>query len=211
MNDLSFPQIIKALKNHVFDVQFGSQAHLEIAPYRKNFDPKTQSNAIQAAVLLLIYPVENSTNFILIKRPKYEGNHSNQIALPGGKKDLNDENLIQTALREAWEEVNVQENEVTIISELSPLYIPNSNFQVTPVLAYSETQPNFIPHPMEVESIIEVPILDLFKTDILQKTKIELSNGLKMETPYLNIQNHIVWGATGMILNEFRKALLTKM
>ena len=211
MNNLpNFSQIVKELNSHVFDLNFAELAHQEIAPIRYKNQVIIPSNAIAAAVLLLIYPGEKSTNFVLIKRPTYEGNHSNQIALPGGKKDRNDKNIIQTALREAREEVNIQENNVKIIAELSTLYIPNSNFKVTPILAYSDSKPNFIANKREVESIIEVPIMNLIGKDIVQTTKIKMSNGIQMETPFLNIQNQIVWGATGMILNEFRRVILTK-
>lgn len=208
--ELIFPNVIEYLKKHAFDNQIGNKAHLEIAPYRDILSLETNINATLAAVLLLVYPINNIPHFVVIKRPTYNGNHSNQIALPGGKKESTDLDIIQTAIREAQEEVNVSEQELQVISQLSPLYIPNSNFNLTPVLAFSESKPNFIPDQREVEQIIEIPLFELLQKEVFQQTKVELSSGIKIQTPYLQLQNQIVWGATGMILNEFRQILLTK-
>ena len=98
----------------------------------ENANPK-RNNAKKAGVMALFYPKHwNVTHLLLILRKTYTGVHSNQIAFPGGKLELTDADLQETALRETHEEVGVPTERVTIIKSLSKVYIPPSNFEVQP-------------------------------------------------------------------------------
>lgn len=182
----------------------GIKAHHEIAPYRTHFKTNKTNIPRKAAVLILVYPLQNTSHFALIQRPKYDGSHSGQIAFPGGKWEDSDINLEHTALREADEETNIKSNEVNVLGNLSQIYIPPSNFEVTPILGLSENRPLFKPDQREVEEIIEVPLAELLDDRNLKTTNIQLESGKDLKTPCFSLQSKIVWGATAMILNELK-------
>lgn len=158
----------------------------------------------QSAVLLLLYPFEETWNIVLIKRPDYEGVHSGQIALPGGKQESSDEGLLQTALREAREEVGIATDEIQPIGNLSKIYIPPSHFMVHPYVAVCKNRPHLVGDVREVKEILHVPVHSFIGEDkiILEKIFIPRNN-LFMKVPAYKVDSHIIWGATAMILSEF--------
>jgi len=189
----------------------GKEAQYKMAPYREAEDAKfkNQKAAKTAGVLILIYPVNNVPHLVLTRRPTYDGHHSAQISFPGGKKEERDESFMHTALRETEEEIGVATKSIKIIGELSDLYIPPSNFKVYPFVGVSEIRPQFLKDPKEVDEIIELSIPDLLKDEILKSKELKLAAGFNFETPYFDLHNHVVWGATAMILNELREILLS--
>lgn len=157
-----------------------------------------------SAVMMLIYNKNNQAHFTLIERPTYDGVHSGQIAFPGGSKDPEDKSLQQTALRELFEEVGVKDN-VKIIGSLSEVYIPPSKFLVTPYVGTLDYTPSFKKDDFEVESIIEVPLSIIFDDSIVKNGNVSVGkNGMKMKVPYFDIFGHMVWGATAIMLSEFK-------
>lgn len=183
----------------------GKKAHLAMAPQPvdlRRFESEYRDNPRLSGVLLLLYPVGGEIFFPLIKRPEYLGAHSGQIALPGGKMELSDESIIQTALREAEEEIGVARNSVQIIGQLSELYIPTSNFLVNPVIGFLESKPNFIPDQKEVERIIPTKLHELLNSQLRKRRNLKLQSGFQLDTPYFEIEGEMVWGATAMILSE---------
>ena len=188
----------------------GKQAHRELAPYRNEIelDFKNKNPKI-ASTLLLIYPKDGETFFCLIERQEYEGTHSNQISFPGGKNESG-ESMKETALRETMEEIGVDPVSINIIGELSQVFVPPSNFLIHPFVGYCDFTPDFKANEREVKRIIEVNIDELFKKDIIKIKKMSFkksSGNVDFEVPYLDLNNKIVWGATSVILNEFRKML----
>ena len=201
---MDFKNLISILNNfNEIDLP-GEAAHIEIAPYRSKRFNAIQNNPRYAAVLIHLYPIKNKTYFTLIKRTKYDGAHSGQIALPGGKVEKEDSDSTDTALREAREETNITSENLRIIGELTKIYIPPSNFYVTPVLALNYARPNYILEKNEVETILEVKISELLDSKNILNTDIKLGNGKTLNTPCFKLVNEIVWGATAMILNELK-------
>lgn len=201
---MDFNFITSILKEFNPNALIGEDAHLEIAPYRAAMQPYSEQSIRKAAVLILLYPKNGLTHFTLIKRPTYDGTHSGQIALPGGKWEETDSSIIDTALREAKEETNIEENKVQVISRLTEIFIPPSNFKVTPVLATSTSTPNYIADEIEVESILEVALSDLLDQSNQLEKEMTFKNGITMNTPYFQLNKEVVWGATAMILNELK-------
>lgn len=165
---------------------------------------KANPNPRQSAIMVLIYNKNQEAHFALIERPTYDGVHSGQIAFPGGSMDKEDENLEVTAFRELYEEVGVKNN-IKIMGSLSEVYIPPSKFLVTPFIGVSQEAPEFVKDDFEVEQIIEVPVSMLFDDSIIKKGSVKVGqNNLTMKVPYFDIYGHMVWGATAIILSEFK-------
>ncbi|MCX6265850.1 MAG: CoA pyrophosphatase [Bacteroidetes bacterium] len=164
--------------------------------------------AKQSSVLILLYPLDGTIGFVLMLRPEYRGVHSGQISLPGGKYEDTDESLIYTALRESQEEVGIDPAQVQIIGQLTEMYIPPSNFLVTPVIGYQSSQPHFKADPKEVAKIIEIKLDDLMDKGNMQMKKMKLSVGFSLEVPSYFIDGNIIWGATAMILSELREIVI---
>jgi len=171
------------------------------------FGKGVPSSAIPSGVLILLYPDNGDIYFVLMRRPDYTGVHSRQISLPGGKYEKTDRDLIETAVREAKEEVGIEPSAVNIIGTLTPLYIPPSSYIVTPVVAWSVKRPEFTRDPREVEEIIEVSLTDFLDDRHIQTRRIKLFMGLSANFPCYYIDKNIIWGATAMILSEFRVIL----
>lgn len=201
---MNFNYLVHLLTDFNQKKLLGKKAHFEIAPDRVKEPKITPKSTNKAAVLLLFYPIMDEAYFSLIQRPTYNGSHSGQIALPGGKWEKKDKTIIQTALREAWEEINIEKKNVEILGELSGIYIPPSNFDVTPVLGISRNRPNFKPNQREVEEILEIPLVNLLRPETLKETEVSIENGGKLKTPYFDLSEKVVWGATAMILNEIK-------
>jgi len=164
------------------------------------------SKARLSGVLILLYPADGYISTVLIRRPVYNGVHSGQLAFPGGRKEEHDEDLIKTALRESKEETGIQPQDVNVIGQLSDLFVPPSNFLVSPVVGYSETKPFFVADPLEVDAIIEIPLEHLLNPEA-STTKTVEAGEWKASVPCYFIQNQIIWGATAMIISEFLEIL----
>ena len=188
----------------------GLNAQFKLAPelrLRYDADKINANNPRKAAVLALFYPNENEeTTFILTERASYKGTHSAQISFPGGKIDKTDENLQQTALREAFEEVGVLPKSIEVIRELTDVYIPPSNFLATPFIGFVDKKPLFITN-YEVENTIEVLVSDLLNESSLTTINLTTSYMDKVDVPCFKLNGYIVWGATAMMLSEIKELL----
>lgn len=188
----------------------GQQAQRLMAPFESNqdrFNLDAQSEAISGAVLILFYPDGGGIHFPLIQRPTYNGVHSDQVALPGGKKEIEDVDLYETALREANEEIGIELENLTIIGSLTELYIPVSNFKVLPAIGYCSEKPAFVPDDHEVEEIIIANVEMLKGRDMPQVTEIVINDNFQLKAPYFAVDDHIIWGATAMMLGELQVLL----
>jgi 8-oxo-dGTP pyrophosphatase MutT (NUDIX family) len=186
-------------------------SHIKMAPLErieslKNFDIGLKKPKI-AAVMMLFYPKNGITHLILIVRNSYKGVHSAQIAFPGGKYEAQDEIFENTALRETHEEVGIHPDSMEIIKTFTPLYIPPSDFMVHPFLGISKEEIIFIPDPTEVANIIELPLTVFLSDAIVTDTKLTTSYANDISVPAFKIEEHIVWGATAMMLSELKDVL----
>ncbi len=154
------------------------------------------------AVMLLLYLVDNEIFTVFIERTDDKSVHSKQIALPGGKFENTDKNLIFTAFRETKEEIGVEIPENHFIATLTPLFIPVSNIEVLPVISFLNVSPNFILNKKEVEKVIEMPLKKLFSQENKGVTNFFV-RGINVIAPFYNAKTDKIWGATAMILSEF--------
>ncbi|WP_430812305.1 MULTISPECIES: NUDIX hydrolase [unclassified Carboxylicivirga] len=160
------------------------------------------SGARKSSVLILLYKKEGEWMIPLIQRPQYNGAHSGQVSFPGGKFEQGDRSMLDTALREAYEEVGVNRHHLRFVRQLSTLYIPNSNFLVYPQVCVTHTVPSFIPDRREVEAVIEAPVRYLLSPGTVRHFTRTI-NGTRVEAPFYPVDDYVVWGATAMMLSEF--------
>ncbi len=206
-------QIINKIKLKLNGPLPGEEAHFVMAPVnRQNYDVnKLQTQGFkQSAVMLLICEDENGNLFIpLTQRFTYDGVHSGQVSLPGGKFDETDLDLRGTALRECFEEIGIVPSAIEILGELTPLYIPVSKFFVQPIVGLCNIKnSSFNNHEREVKTVINFFVNDLLKNETVKIGDIEIRSGEKLKAPYFEVEGTMVWGATAMILNEFKAILL---
>jgi 8-oxo-dGTP pyrophosphatase MutT (NUDIX family) len=195
-----YSDFFKNLKNELSKELPGLSAQLKMAPEERPFGHnKTMLNA---GVLILLYYKNEDIHLALIQRPEYNGPHSGQISLPGGKFEEEDKTLVQTALRESFEEIGAEPNEVDVLGMLSPLQIPVSNYFVQPVVGFYKSSRQFKADVTEVERILEIRLRDLINPE--NKSVKEFAFGtLRFNAPIYKPDNLVIWGATAMILSEF--------
>ena len=129
-------------------------------------------------------------------------NHAGQIAFPGGKSEIIDKDLSETALREAGEEIGINANQVEIIGHLSPIYVRISNFSIETFIGWSHGIPSFKIDSSEVTGIHIIAVDDLVNPESLQMQEVDTSIGITMFPGYW-VNDIFIWGATAMILSEF--------
>jgi len=160
------------------------------------------------AVLLLLYPKDGELHLALTRRTDLVEDHKGQISFPGGAWESDDRSLAATALREAREELGLEDQTIELIGELAPVYIIASNYRVAPFVAFCRQQPVFHPDPIEVAELLEVPLSLLLQPDTVQEEDWEL-RGMTMRVPFFRYGPHKIWGATAQMLGQF-VALLTE-
>lgn len=187
----------------------GEHAQYRMAPMgrpRIRDASSTDGQHRQSAVLLYLFPEHDDWHTVLMKRPDYNGVHGGQVSIPGGQLEPG-EDYSEAALREFEEETGVRVDSRQLLGRLSELFIPTSNFIVRPFVAYAINRPRFRPDVDEVEEIIELTIPALISEGTVRHGKARLATGARVETPYFDINGHMVWGATAMILSELREVL----
>jgi len=162
-------------------------------------------HAIKSSVLLLLYPVKQDIKIVFIQRADYPGIHAGQIGLPGGKYEPADKDLVVTALRESQEEIGIIPKEVHMIGKLTDLFIPPSRFLVTPYVGFMHVKPDFVIDKEEIAGIIEINIRDLFHEQARQIRKFTIGIGIRFRFPAYVVDGTIIWGATAMIISEFKE------
>lgn len=181
----------------------GQKSHFKLAPLSRltSFSELKPENAVKSAVLLLLYPQNGNVFLPFIKRPVDKSVHSGQIAFPGGKYEEADINHYNTATREAFEEVGILPHDVELLADLSPLFVPVSNYLIMPVVGIAKFRPQFVKNFKEVDEIFEISIKELLNLEISQKN-IDV-RGTSFDVPAFIFKEYTIWGATAMILSEF--------
>lgn len=202
--DAGFDAFLQGLRRDLADPLPGPAAQFGMAPRPRTGgeqqDPP-RPDARLSAVLALFYPANGVLHIPLILRPTYRGVHSGQVSLPGGGRESFDADLVQTALREAHEEIGVPPAGVSILGQLSPLYISASNHIVYPCVGWMGHRPEFRTDPLEVAMLIEAP-LSAFQDPNNRHTEVWQLRGRTALVPFFRIQDQIIWGATAMMLSE---------
>ena len=180
-------------------------------PFRRELISRykeAMKDAKRAGVLAMFYPnATNETHLALILRKTYKGVHSAQIGFPGGKYEEEDKTLKHTAIRETWEEIGVPEHQIKVIKQMTEVYIPPSNFYVQPFIGITQETPKFIKQDDEVEDIVEVSLAHFLDENNVGNKLVATSYTAKIEVPAYELNGHVVWGATAMMLSEIKDIL----
>lgn len=186
----------------------GEKAQLEMVPWPVDLPPTSIPNApenIRKSAVLLLLSENTSTSelqFTLTLRSSRLPSHSGQLSLPGGRIELG-ESIEQAALRETWEEIGVPENLPQILGSLSTLHVPHSRNLIHPVVGYVQKLPDLLICEDEVEEVFHRDVGSLMDTSILRRETWNLM-GTPYDVPYWDVHDVPLWGATAMILSEFR-------
>lgn len=179
---------------------------LEVRPRRV---PPSGGGARPAAVLVLLYPdAEGDARVVLMERTASDGHHSGEVSFPGGKAEPTDVDLVATALREASEEVGLDPVAagVRIVGLLDGLWIPVSDFQVTPVVALADRRPHLVPSPAEVARIVEAPLAHFLPDAPIEMVERTIRDWPLRYGAYA-VDGLSVWGATARVLSQLGSIL----
>ena len=185
----------------------GPPVQQTMAPEPRRNNPDRQRRPLRhAGVLFLFYGRDERVHLPFIERPRYDGPHSGQIALPGGQREPGDADLVATAVRETGEEIGVPGTHIRILGTLTPVYIPNSHYLVTPCVGQMTAAPDFRPDPAEVQAVLEYP-LALLRDPACRKREVWNIRNLAVNVPFFHVGGRRIWGATAMMLAELLEVI----
>lgn len=176
--------------------------------FRRNLVPvpMDMDTARLAAVMCIVYPVNNDPYLLLTRRKTTLYEHGGEISFPGGSKEARDHDLLGTALREVEEELGLVIPLDDVIGELRKVYTHSSNFVISPFLALVKTRPQVKLMSAEVSYVLEVDLNMLLDPSKYSEDD-RSSNGIKYSVPYYDYEGEVIWGATAQIINQLMKII----
>lgn len=154
-----------------------------------------------AAVLLVLYPVDGELRIVLQKRSQHVEHHKGEISFPGGMVDEDDQSRLDTALREADEEMGIHPEDVQVLGRLDDT--PTiSDFMISTFVGSIPYPYTFTPSEVEVAEVLLVPISHLRKPTSF-RDDVRLENGEFHRMPIYVYDGHVIFGATARILEQF--------
>jgi 8-oxo-dGTP pyrophosphatase MutT (NUDIX family) len=154
-----------------------------------------------AAVCLLLYPKDGEYCILLNKRSEHVEHHKGEISLPGGARDKEDKDSLDTALRETEEEMGIRRSDVTVLGELDEV-ATRSRFKMQVYVGTIPYPYDFTPSDMEIAEVLEVPINALMDPSNL-RVETRWEDGLTVSTNSYAYDGHLVYGATARVLQDF--------
>jgi 8-oxo-dGTP pyrophosphatase MutT (NUDIX family) len=157
----------------------------------------------EAAVLMPVLKWENEYCFLLTLRTEEVQTHKGQISFPGGMRE-GKEDLIQTALRETYEEVGIEEDRIEILGRFHD-YISIHGYRVTPFTGFLHEPYGIRPQVTEVAEVLKVPLSIFMDPARLRIEKSPIRN--ESHVYYYSYGKHQIWGLTARIIKDFMDAL----
>jgi 8-oxo-dGTP pyrophosphatase MutT (NUDIX family) len=163
----------------------------------------------RAGVLIPLFIKNGELSVVFTQRTEVVEHHKGQISFPGGTMDKVDSTIVDTALREAWEEVGVPVASVEVLGLLGDFCTP-SGFCITPVVGFLPPDPMYMLNKIEVSEIFDVPI-SFFLDPRNERTEKRMRFDKMMNVYFYNYGTHEIWGATAEILRNFLQTLGTEI
>ena len=160
--------------------------------------PPPDADSRRAAVLVPVLLEPEGARLVYTVRRDHLQDHAGQISFPGGSMDPGDGSLLETALREAEEEIDLSPDLVEVIGELEEMYIPPSGFRVSPFVGLLPPEAELVLHPDEVEAIFTVSLDELISPRTFRKV-LWTREGREYEVPIFAVDGpprRNIWGAT---------------
>jgi len=190
----------------------GIDVQYKMAPANRARISLSEENASiyrPSAVMIVFCENQDKELFIpLIERMPYVGIHGSQISLPGGKFEEIDKDLEDTARRECYEEIGLQD--IDVIGKLTHLHVPVSGFLVQPYVGISKVKnPQMVQQEREVKSLLKLKLSALLDDAVIKEGTILVTETISIQSPWYDVDGHKVWGATAMILTELKEICKT--
>jgi len=158
-------------------------------------------------IFLILKKINDRYHIILTVRSNEMPSHAGQISFPGGKVDLKDKTITDTAIREAGEEIGIKNHELEIMGYLD-ICMTGTDYLIAPVIALSNDKFEPIIDKREVSSIFTIPLSFINNTNNLE-LHAKVFKGVKREFFVYNYMDYVIWGATARILKDFNEKVLT--
>ena len=156
---------------------------------------------VPAAVLLPLFLKEGKYHILFTKRTDHLNHHGGEISFPGGRVHAEDKTLLETALRETWEEIGVRPGDVDVLGTLDDFYSIH-HYVVTPFVGTFPANYSLAPNAAEIERIIEVPIDHLLRPDVFRSEDWSWK-GRTTPVYFYKYHDDEIWGLTAAILKQF--------
>ena len=157
-----------------------------------------------AAVLVPLYLEDGGLVAVLTERRDDLRRHAGEISFPGGRQDEPDEDLRQTALREAHEEIGLGSADVELVGALPPVGTFVTSYRIFPFVGLIQAGHRWRPQESEVAQVLELPLADLVRG---HEHKRLVRRGVPIRTPTYTVGDHFVWGATARIVEHLLSRL----
>jgi len=181
--------------------------HTQIRSFFSSFDRNVIHDPalVPAGVLVPLFIRNGELHIIFTLRTDQVEYHKGEVSFPGGTMDDVDSTVIETALREAKEEIGLTQSAVEILGVADDFRTPNG-FCITPVVGFLTAIPSFVLNKIEVSEVFDVP-LSFFLDSHNERVEQRKSYGRTITVYFYNYNKYEIWGATAAIVRTFLQAL----
>lgn len=157
-------------------------------------------SAKASAVLIALFQGDQGAEVVLTRRSQQLTNHRGEVSFPGGRIDIH-ERAVDTALREAHEEINLSPDCVEIVGQLNPTATLVSNSHIVPLVARLKDKPSLEVSNTEVERVFTVPLIELIRPDTYAE-EFWGAPSREYRLHFFHLDDETIWGVTGQMLYQ---------
>ena len=158
------------------------------------------TNLKPAGVMVLLFEKRGEYTIILNRRTKILDHHKGEISFPGGGMESDDEGLLDTALRETFEEMGIKREEINVLGRIDDAQT-KTGYMIRPFVGIIDYPYSYTLSKYEVEEVLEMPLVGLFSSEY-QRDEIHLSEDEEVKSPVYVFDGNVVFGATARILEN---------